>query len=287
MMSGPTLSIITVCRDHASGLQRTLNSFVGLDFDCIETIVIDGSRGDSCAAVACAFGEVVTQYSHSPDNGLYHAMNKGLDRARGSAVLFVNAGDEIYNARRFSQLVRTYRAEMAHTIYFGGYVHAIGPHCLPVRAPAVTARGIARGDALPSHAATILPADFSRVYRYDETLHFFSDRKVLQRAYYELNHVRLDELLAVVEHGGISSFPGSWLSELRHCREVMTLEQPAPVRLVLVARLLARKAVAALLGRCRLEAIQIKRALRRAHQHAEGHIAPTRGRDGEEVRADP
>lgn len=282
MTRPPVLSIITVCRDHPSGLRRTLRSFAGLDFDCIETIVIDGSHGNDCAAVVAAMRGAVTLYVHGRDRGLYHAMNKGIDRARGSALLFVNAGDEICNAKALTRLVRAYGEDMAHSIHFGGHVQAIGPYFLPIRAPAMTARSIAQG-AFPSHQAIILPADFSKANRYDETLHFLSDAKFLKRAFSQLRAVRLDELFVAVEHGGISSVPGSVLSVLRHCREALTLERSWPERLRFVARVLARKLVALLLGGRRLEAIQIARALHRAQHPAARRIAVARR---EEVRAD-
>ena len=269
MTSEPRLSIITVCRDHASGLRRTLRSYQGLDFDCIETIVIDGSLGDDCASVVAAFPGVVTHYLHGRDRSIYHAMNKGMECARGTAFLFVNAGDEILDTRRISQLVRDYGADMAHTIYFGGYVQAIGPYFLAARAHAVTAQTIAEG-IFPSHQAIILPAGLSRAHPYDEALHFLSDVKFLKRAFSELPHIKLDDLLVIEEHGGISSSPGSFPSVLRHCCEAMTLERPLYATVRFIARVLARKIFATLLGRRRLEAIQIKRALRRAVTESAG-----------------
>ena len=274
MTGEPLLSIITVCRDRAPGLGRTLKSFAGLDFTIIETIVIDGSENDECVLAASAFPDAVTHYWHGPDRGLYHAMNKGAGRARGNGLLFVNAGDEIHNARRLNALVREHGAGFARAVHFGGHVQAIGPYALPVRAPAVTAVAIAQG-IFPSHQAAILPAGFSRANPYDETLRFVSDAKVLKRAFLELRHVRLDEALVVVEHGGISSLPGDWRSVLRHCREGTMLERSVPATLAFMARVLARKAVADLAGYKTLEAMQIARALRRAGYPAGGGGALT------------
>ena len=284
-MGEPLLSIITVCRDDAYGLRRTLQSFAGLNHDRIETIVIDGSDGDDCASVESAFRGAITVYVHGPDRGLYHAMNKGVARARGHGFLFVNAGDEIYNAQRLNQLVAHCGTDLGRKLHFGGHVQAIGPHFLPVQAQLLTPEGIAQG-IVPSHQEAILPAGFSKANPYDEGLRFLSDAKLLKRAFSELEHIRLDALLVVVEHGGISSFPGSWLSVLRHCREAMALEKPTPVILGFMVRVLARKIVAALLGGKKLEAIQIARALRRAHRSSEGGglLGPRSNR--EELTAD-
>lgn len=78
-------SIITVTKDNADGLARTAKSIRAQTCTDYEWIVVNG--GDACDTHGA---DVVI---HEPDDGIYDAMNKGLNRASGRYVIFMNAGD--------------------------------------------------------------------------------------------------------------------------------------------------------------------------------------------------
>lgn len=96
-----TFSIITITYNAASVLQPTLDSVLEQTHDHVEHIIVDGASRDETVAMAEAYrqrsdaaddGHTVCLKSE-PDRGLYDAMNKGLQRATGDYVLFLNAGD--------------------------------------------------------------------------------------------------------------------------------------------------------------------------------------------------
>jgi putative colanic acid biosynthesis glycosyltransferase len=85
-------SIITVTRNNLDGLKVTHASIGAQIFSDFEWIVIDGASDDGTPAyLATTHATWVSE----PDHGIYDAMNKGLDRARGDYVLFLNAGDTL------------------------------------------------------------------------------------------------------------------------------------------------------------------------------------------------
>ena len=103
------LSIITINRNDAVGLRRTINSVAGQVFDNTrkeisagvpwEHIIIDGASTDESvdiikqyAAEAETRGRVVRWISE-PDKGIYNAMNKGIRMAAGEYIQILNAGD--------------------------------------------------------------------------------------------------------------------------------------------------------------------------------------------------
>lgn len=90
------LSVITVSFNDAPGLERTLSSLAALAVRPREVIVIDGgSPPGSLAGVAeWAEGLALTLVSE-PDRGIYDAMNKGLARARGRLLHYLNGGDTV------------------------------------------------------------------------------------------------------------------------------------------------------------------------------------------------
>ena len=93
------VSIITITYNAARTLQRTLDSVACQTYEDIEHLLIDGASKDDTVAIAERYQqesrhEVVVQ--SEPDHGLYDAMNKGLQKATGDYLVFLNAGDTLY-----------------------------------------------------------------------------------------------------------------------------------------------------------------------------------------------
>ena len=93
------ISIVTITYNAARTLQRTLDSVACQTYDDIEHLIIDGASKDETIAIAERYKveshhEVVIQ--SEPDKGLYDAMNKGLQKATGDYLVFLNAGDTLY-----------------------------------------------------------------------------------------------------------------------------------------------------------------------------------------------
>ena len=93
------ISIVTITFNAARALQRTLDSVARQRYDAIEHLIIDGASKDGTLAMAeqykaaAPYAVVITS---EPDRGLYDAMNKGLQRATGDYVVFLNAGDALH-----------------------------------------------------------------------------------------------------------------------------------------------------------------------------------------------
>jgi glycosyltransferase involved in cell wall biosynthesis len=94
------ISIITINRNNKDGLRKTMQSVLDQDFDDFEYIVVDGASDDGSLDVIQEFepqfaqkGKVPFQYESKPDRGIFHAMNKGIVKANGEYLLFLNSGD--------------------------------------------------------------------------------------------------------------------------------------------------------------------------------------------------
>lgn len=74
----------------------TMESIVNQSFSNFEHIVVDGASKDDTVAVIRKFSPR-SRILSEPDRGLYDAMNKGLDMARGKYLLFLNAGDAFHS----------------------------------------------------------------------------------------------------------------------------------------------------------------------------------------------
>lgn len=94
-------SIVTVTYNAGEWLRKTADSVLMQKYPSVEHIIIDGCSKDNTVNLALEYkrhndetgnGHVVSVVSE-PDKGLYDAMNKGLGKATGDYVVFLNAGD--------------------------------------------------------------------------------------------------------------------------------------------------------------------------------------------------
>ena len=94
----PLISVITVTYNAADVIERTLDSLRTQSFQEFEHLVIDGASADNTLDLVRTYGKPHTVIVSEKDNGLYDAMNKGLELAKGRYVLFLNAGDRFHDS---------------------------------------------------------------------------------------------------------------------------------------------------------------------------------------------
>lgn len=91
----PLLSIITINKNNAEGVSRTIASLKPIRHDkTVECIFVDGLSSDRSVDLASQFYPSSCLVSE-PDSGIYPAMNKGLALASGDWVMWINSGDEL------------------------------------------------------------------------------------------------------------------------------------------------------------------------------------------------
>lgn len=91
------LSIITINYNNIEGLQRTIDSIICQTWHDFEWIVIDGGSTDGSKELIEQYQQHLSYWCSESDKGVYNAMNKGIDKARGEYLLFLNSGDVLYN----------------------------------------------------------------------------------------------------------------------------------------------------------------------------------------------
>ena len=91
--AGPRISVITVCLNAAPVIEATLRSVLAQDYPNLEYVVVDGGSTDGTADAIRRHAGRLAAFVSEPDQGVYDAMNKGVDLARGEYLLFLNAGD--------------------------------------------------------------------------------------------------------------------------------------------------------------------------------------------------
>lgn len=87
------ITVITVCRNAASSLERTIDSVLGQTYSEVEYILIDGASTDGTPDILRRYGSRISRIVSEPDSGVYDAMNKGIQLASGDYIIMMNAGD--------------------------------------------------------------------------------------------------------------------------------------------------------------------------------------------------
>lgn len=95
-MESPLTSIITVVYNSERFIKSTLDSIARQQEKNFEYIIIDGGSTDKTLDIIKQYSIVDVLVSEK-DNGLYDAMNKGLNLAHGQFVWFINSGDKLFD----------------------------------------------------------------------------------------------------------------------------------------------------------------------------------------------
>ncbi len=89
------LSVITINLNNEKGLRQTLESIACQTFPDYELIVIDGGSTDGSIDIIKNYTHKISYWISEPDNGIYHAMNKGIRQSKGDYLYFLNSGDKL------------------------------------------------------------------------------------------------------------------------------------------------------------------------------------------------
>jgi len=93
----PLISIVVAAYNGAATLQQCINSVALQTYPHKELIIIDGGSTDGTAELLKTNQQLITYWSSEPDQGIYHAWNKALPRARGEWICFLGADDHFWD----------------------------------------------------------------------------------------------------------------------------------------------------------------------------------------------
>ena len=177
------LTIITINRNNAAGLEKTMRSVaaqIGGDF---EYVVIDGASTDESVEVIrsfeATFGERM-KWITEPDKGIYNAMNKGIGMATGDYLQFLNSGDSLVSDDITKRVTEALKSKGSLSILYGNMLKdmpggkAMRDRCFAGRE--ITFLGFYTG-SLNHSSAYIRRSLFNRYGMYDEDFKIVSDWK--------------------------------------------------------------------------------------------------------------
>lgn len=163
-------SIITINYNNKDGLHYTIKSIISQTYTDYEFIVIDGGSTDGSIDVIEEFSNHITYWISEKDNGVYHAMNKGVAQAHGEYMIFMNSGD-CFHAPNILSDIAIYNEDIILGKVYKGDSHIPCGH----NRPDITLLDLMRG-SLP-HQAMFIKKELLIKHPYDEKYRIVSDWK--------------------------------------------------------------------------------------------------------------
>lgn len=153
------LSIVTVVKNNLAALMSTYESVSILDFPH-EWVVVDGGSDPETIAWINSIKSSQISYIQESDKNLYDAMNKGVRRANGSHLIFMNAGDRIFLSNEMTTVLRQLRLDAGWIGCIRKKVKNKSSKFVVVRPNRFAYWLIKYGIQPTSHQATIYPKGF-------------------------------------------------------------------------------------------------------------------------------
>lgn len=214
----PLVSIVTVVFNGEKHLERTILSVLGQSYPNIEYIIIDGGSEDGTLSIIERYSSRLAFWISEADNGIYDAMNKGIDHCQGRFVGLINA-DDYYSPDAVRLVVDKFQATDADLVF--GNQRVVDDQIGLEKTVSVRVPQRPRDVQLNHVHPTVFVGSW--VYdrlRFDPGYKWAADYKFLVTLFVSgAKLVKIDRTLATMTFGGASATLN--LENLRVAREVL------------------------------------------------------------------
>ncbi len=216
------VSVITVSFNSAATIGYTLDSVACQQGVDVEHVVVDGGSTDHTLQIIARSSDRRLCWQSEPDQGIYDAMNKGVARAKGDVIGFLNADDSFADDHVLSEVMRCFESPDVVAVYGDlVYVSADDGHRVVRhwRSGAYTPASLKFGWMPPHPTFYVRRSVFESIGRFDTSLRIAADYDLLVATLMDAKGrvAHVPRILVKMRTGGISN--GSLRAVLRKSRE--------------------------------------------------------------------
>lgn len=200
-ISMPKVSVITINYNNLKGLEKTMSSVLKQSSKDYEYIIIDGGSKDGSWELVENASKKIKYSVSEKDNGIYHAMNKGIRQATGEYLVFLNSGDVFNDDEVLNDFCKE---NLGADIIYGNLKFT--DNRIWILPSEITFEFLFH-NALAHPALFTKKAIFEKCGYYDEELKIASDWLHYTRAIIQYNAIpaHLDRVISIFDETGLSS----------------------------------------------------------------------------------
>ncbi|MFL2587538.1 MAG: glycosyltransferase family 2 protein [Flavobacteriaceae bacterium] len=200
------ISLITISFNSASTILNTLKSVKNQDFKDFEHFLIDSDSKDETLKIAKKFSDMTNIFSE-PDNGIYHAFNKGIKKSTGEIIGFLNSDDTFFDSTSLNIISESFDDNT--DCIFGDLIYTNRNEKIKrIWKSAEFQPGVFKKGWMPAHPTFYCRRSiYEKLGMYDEDYKIAGDYELMLR-FLEKNRIRskyVNHTLVNMKVGGISN----------------------------------------------------------------------------------
>lgn len=196
------ISIVTVSYNCIDEIERTIISVVEQDYPNLEYIVVDGNSNDGTVDLIKKYSTNIDTLICEQDEGIYDAMNKGVEVATGQWVIFMNAGDKFFNSSSVSDVFNNVANLEQTTHIYGKVASDFDGYLLHKKLNKLNDLRL----KMPfCHQSVFTKLEYHKLNKFSNRYSIVADFEFFNQSYHSGNiFKKIDRTISVINPGGIS-----------------------------------------------------------------------------------
>lgn len=200
----PLISVVTVVYNDEQFIEHTILSVINQTYDNVEYIIIDGGSTDGTLDIIRKYKNNIDYWVSEKDDGIYDAMNKGIDVAKGEWIIFLNSGDTFVNEKVFSSIFK--KNLDTFDIVFGKSItqyHNLS--CIRYSNFSSENENFYL-KKMPNHQAIFIKKNIYKKNRYNLEFKYLADTEYLRRVFKNSSFYEYNGIISIFSLGGVSNY---------------------------------------------------------------------------------
>lgn len=216
------ISIITITYNSAQTIEATLHSILSQKYNNVELIVIDGKSTDGTLAIIDKYKNGIARLVSEKDNGLYHALNKGISKCTGDIIGILHSDDLYYNTHVLNDIAEAFENNNEVQALYGDLVFVDRSDIHKIKRVWHSGQyktGAFNWGWMPPHPTFYVRSEVYKNYGvFNTTLKYAADYELMLRFIHikKVKLIYLPQVMVKMRLGGISnfSFTNKWKAHL-------------------------------------------------------------------------